>query len=169
MSATVTCKQGLRCACRNNNLAKAPSKCQRAIGKAYGKFAAAHVKAEGKCESDLAAGKECDAAKAISKIDRAAEKAETLVRRSCEDIDLSGLTPGGCVVGVDGTPNTLDEIVSCLDGTHRELAEDLVGNEFGAIARTRCCVIGVCTRVKPSECVGIGVDVGPGLCRPNPC
>jgi hypothetical protein len=128
-----------------------------------------HVRTDAKCESELAAGGSCDLAKAASAIDDAAAKAREIVTKSCQDIDLSGLTAGGCVTNEDGSANDLDAILGCLEGGHRELAEGLVGDEFGASLLTRCCVTGVCTKTNSTNCATIGVNVGPGSCRPNPC
>lgn len=163
-----SCTQlAIGCRCRGA-LTNNQQKCQRAIGQAYVKFACLTMKVEEKCDDAVDKDAACDLTKAQGKIGLESQKAADKVQQACNGVDLSALSPGGCVAP-NGTPGTLTDVINCLQASHLEGAGTLMQNQYGGAQLIRCCVDRVCTKTNPANCVGVGTNLGPGACNPNPC
>jgi len=143
-------------------------KCQRAIGKAYVKFASSKLKAFRKCQDDLAKGGDCNLSGTYSKTDLELEKARAMVEAACGGVDFSTFPAGSCA-NPTGSGATLEEVLSCLAGVHGQCTDELTEAQYGAFV-TRCCIEGVCVVTSPKNCeYAGGRNIGPGSCNPNPC
>lgn len=93
--------------------------CQKAIGAAAREYVSARHEALVECANTEAGGGSCDTVRRDARIARALAALTRRVGAACRDADLAALGfPGSCP-DPTGSGFALDDLMSCLEGTHR--------------------------------------------------